>query len=84
MNPNKTGLALGAFLGVFHLSWSVLIALGVAQPFMDFIFRLHMVQPVYVIMPFNLGSAATLVVVTAVLGYVFGYVFAAIWNKMVK
>jgi hypothetical protein len=41
-----------------------------------------MIQPVYVVNPFNLLAAVTLIVITAVIGYIFGSVGAVIWNKL--
>jgi NhaP-type Na+/H+ or K+/H+ antiporter len=47
----------------------------------DFVFRLHMITPPYRIAAFNLGTAATLVLVTAGIGYVMGFVVGFIWNR---
>lgn len=74
------GLAVGAFLGLFHLGWAVLVALGWAQALMDFVLSLHMVHLSYVVGPFDLGMAAGLVAFTAVVGYVGGYIAALLWN----
>ncbi len=82
LNPNKTGLVLGAFLGLLHLCWVALVALSVAQPLLDFVFRIHMIDPVYVVSAFDAGTAATLVAFTALIGYVVGVVFAWVWNKL--
>jgi hypothetical protein len=82
ISPNKAGLALGALAGGWHLLWSILVAVGLAQMLLDFIFRIHFIKPVYVVEPFNASLAATLVVVTAILGYVVGSVFAILWNKI--
>ena len=30
INPNKTGLTVGALFGAWHLTWSLLVALGLA------------------------------------------------------
>jgi hypothetical protein len=46
-----------------------------------FIFRLHMITPPYKIAAFNLGTAATLVLVTAGIGYVMGWVVGFIWTR---
>ncbi len=82
LSSHKTGLALGALLGLWHALWSLLVAAGAAQPLADWIFRLHMIQPVYRIGPFSLATAILLVVVTTVVGYAFGAVFALLWNKL--
>ena len=82
INPNKAGLALGAFLGVWHFLWSLLVALGWVQPFIDFIFWLHFIKPVYVIGPFNIGTALLLIVITTTIGYVAGLVFGVLWNRV--
>ena len=82
LNPGKTGLAVGALFSSVHLLWSVLVALGWAQPLVDFIFWAHMVSVAYIVLPFDLGAAATLLVVTALIGFVVGNVFARIWNRV--
>lgn len=82
--PHSVGLALGAFLGTWHLVWSVLVAVGLAQPLLDFVFTLHMIRPPYTVGPFSLGMAAGLVIFTAVFGYVVGYVLGVIWNAVGK
>ncbi len=82
ISPNKAGLALGAVLACWHLTWSLLVALGLAQPFIDFLFWIHFIKPVYVIEPFDILRAAMLVLVTACLGYVGGYAFGLFWNRL--
>ena len=79
-DKNKTGLALGAVLGLSHLNWAVLVATGWAQPFLDWIFGLHFIQPPYTITPFHLVTGVILVAVTTVIGFILGWLFAAIWN----
>ena len=80
ISPIKAGLVLGVVIGLWHLIWSLLVASGWAQPFIDFVFWMHFIRPVYVIEPFNLGTATILVVVTAIIGFVIGCVFAVLWN----
>jgi hypothetical protein len=82
INPNRAGLVLGALMGGWHLLWSLLVALGVAQPLIDFIFWIHFIKPVYVIEPFAFGRAAILVLVTAGIGYLTGLAFGMIWNRV--
>jgi hypothetical protein len=38
INPIKAGLVLGAVLGLWHLTWSLLVASGWTQPFIDIAF----------------------------------------------
>ncbi len=81
-NPNKVGLVIGALIGGWHLFWALLVLFGWAQPFIDFIFWVHMIQPIYMIKPFDPLAAVTLIGITAVIGYVFGFLGALIWNRL--
>ncbi len=83
VEKHKVGLVFGSLIGLFHIVWSFLVALGWAQGFINYIFRLHMIEPVFRISAFSLTTAATLVIVTAVIGYIFGSVAAFLWNKFV-
>lgn len=82
LNPNKAGIAAGGVLGCYHFCWALLVAAGWAQPFIDFILWLHFIKPFIVVEPFSAPRAAGLVIVTALIGYVFGWVFALIWNRL--
>jgi hypothetical protein len=82
VNTNKVGLLVGSFIGGLHLLWSLLVAVGLAQPLVNFIFRLHMIKPFIMVDSFNIGLAITLVVITAIVGYVVGYILASIWNYL--
>ena len=81
---HKTGLVFGSLLGLFHLAWSLLVAVGWAQGLIDFIIKLHMIEPMFTISDFNLATAGTLVVVTAVIGYIFGSIIALLCNKIMR
>jgi hypothetical protein len=59
-----------------------LVLLGWAQPILDFIFWAHMIKSVYVVKPFDLVAAVALIVITTVIGYVFGFLGAVIWNRL--
>lgn len=80
-NQHKVGLVFGAVLGGWHLFWAVLVALGVAQSIYDFILWAHMIHLQIVIGPFDATAAVTLVIMTAVIGYVMGYTGAWVWNR---
>ena len=84
INRNIAGLVVGALFGGWHLLWSLLVALGWAQSLIDFIFWIHFIKPIYVIQPFSILLASTLVVVTAIIGYVIGNIFAMLWNQLHK
>lgn len=77
---HKLGLVVGGFLGLVHLMWSVLVALGWAQPLLHIILRLHFMYPSPTVANFDLTTAIALVVVTSVIGYVVGRVIALLWN----
>lgn len=81
-SKHKVGLALGLILGLWHLTWSLLVGVGLAQIIIDWIFRLHFIQPPYTIAPFRLGVAAALIAVTSAIGYISGWLLAAIWNLL--
>lgn len=81
MNSHKVALTLGFMFGGMHLLWSVLVILGLGQPLIDFILWAHMVHFPYIVGPFDASAAFVLVVVTAIIGYVVGYMFATVWNK---
>lgn len=82
IDPVKTGYVVGAFIGGWHLVWSILVALGWAQALINFILWMHMINLPYVVGAFDFTAATTLVVVTAISGCVFGYLFALLWNRM--
>ena len=81
MGVNKAGFALALFLGGFHLMWATIVASGLGQPLIDFIFWLHFVRPVYVIEAFDPLRAIELVLVTATIGYAMGSALALLWNR---
>lgn len=84
LNPSKVALTLGVLIGGFHLGWSALVALGLAQGLLDFIFSVHMLANPYQVTGFDAMKAGTLIVITSAIGYVVGYIFATVWNKVHK
>jgi hypothetical protein len=80
----SAGIAGGLFLAALHAVWAILVWSGTAQPIMDFIFRLHMIRPPYLIEPFNLTTAVALVFVTGAIGFVSGWFLAVIWNRVTR
>mgnify|MGYP000140795588 CR=1 FL=1 len=84
IRPNRAGLVVALLLGCLHLAWSLLVAFGWVQAVVDFIFWLHFIKLDYTIAKFNAGTALLLVAVTASIGYVVGWAFAVLWNKLHK
>ena len=80
INKHKLGLVFGAFLGLWHFLWAWLVLAGLAQSFLNWIFRLHFIQPPYTILPFSLGLAVALIVITSITGYAIGWTMGTIWN----
>lgn len=82
INPVKAGFAFGIVLGLYHLGWALLVAVGAAQPVIDFILQLHFVEPFLQLQPFDVATAAMLVGVTSLVGFVLGAVCALSWNTL--
>lgn len=84
LKEQKTALALGLFVGGWHLVWSVLVAAGFAQTLINWSFGWHMLSNPFIVQPFSLTNAVILVIVTGAVGYVVGYLFAWVWNWVHK
>lgn len=84
MNVHKTGMTVGVFAGLVHLVWGILISLGLAQVYLDFVMNMHSLNNPYKVLPFNLGQVVMLVILASILGYIIGSVFATIFNKLHK
>jgi len=79
---NTVGLVGAVLGGGWHFVWAILVATGLAQVFYDFILWAHMIHLPIIIGPFDATAAVTLIVVTSVIGYVFGYSTAVVWNRV--
>lgn len=79
-NKHKVALATAGILASWHAVWSVLVATGAGQTIYDFILWAHMIHLPVTIGPFEATAAGTLIIVTAIIGYVAGYSGAMIWN----
>ncbi|MFA6407433.1 MAG: hypothetical protein WCV80_01870 [Candidatus Paceibacterota bacterium] len=81
---HKTGLVFGGLFGILHAMWALLVLLGLAQVYLDWIFGLHFLNFQYSINSFSFGNAIMLIVVTSIVGYVAGCVFGWLWNVACK
>ena len=84
MKETKAALIFGTFMAVMHTIWSLMVFLGFAQNYMNWIIGLHFLNNPFTVRAFNLSTALTLVGATFLVGYIVGYVFATIWNKLNK
>ena len=76
----RLGIVVGVVVAAMHAAWAAMVALNWAQPFLDFIFRLHFVTPPYHVEPFSMTTAGALVGLTGAIGFLVGAVFAIAWN----
>ena len=84
LNPRKVGMVTGVFFGGLHFVWSLVILVGWAQPLLNFFLMLHMLQPLLVVDSYSVSMMLALVLVTTILGYFIGYLYAIIWNRLYK
>ena len=82
LSPIKTGVALGAAVGLWHVFWVVLVATGNAQFVISGILHLHFIATNISIAPFQMDKSIVLVGLTSAVGAIFGAVFALIWNSL--
>ncbi len=84
LNPKQVGVTTGLFAALLHAVWSILVAIGVAQQLSDWLIGLHFVSDQHTVTAFSIGTAILLIVVAFVAWFVFGYVFASIYNWTAK
>lgn len=84
MTKNTLGLVVGLFFAIVHAVWSVAVALipGPLQAFINWVLALHHVSLVMVMMPFVLSNAIILVILTFVVGYIFGWLIAFLSERL--
>ena len=80
LNEKQTATAFGTLAAFVHVVWSALVATGFAQGWLSFVLGLHFLESPATVGAFNLTTALTLIAVTFIVGYVFGIVFARVWN----
>jgi len=80
IHPRSFGFAFAVFLATWHTAWALLVWTGTAQRLLDFVFRLHMIAPPYQVTAFSPITAAALISLTAVIGYISGWFIGVVWN----
>lgn len=82
LKNNTVGLILGTFTGGLHLIWAMIVLLGFAQKVIDWIYWLHFLNNPFLVATFSLERTILLVLFTFVMGYLAGWLFTSLWNKM--
>ncbi len=80
----RLGLIFGLFLAIVHAAWALLVAIGWAQPFLDFVFWAHFITPPYQVEAFEFVRAAVLTGFVFIVGLVFGVVGGCLWNMSTR
>ena len=83
-DEKKVAMTFGLLVGSMHLVWAVIVASGLAQSLLDFIYGLHFLNNPFTVNPFDLTNAIILVLFTTVVGYIVGWVGTWLWNKVYK
>lgn len=86
LDKNRFGLAVGLFFAAIHAIWAVVVALipNQLQAGLDWIFKVHFLEPIWKLTAFNFLNAIFLVIVTFIIGYIFGWLLACLWNWVKK
>lgn len=84
LNKNKVGLAVGLLVAILHAVWAILVAVGVGETVIQWIMPLHFIDMAASVFTFSIVTALLLIVVAFIGGYVIGWVYAAISNKIAK
>ena len=79
INSICLAIVVGLFLAVVHIAWATLVAVGWAQPLMNFA---HFITPPYHIEPFELLRAVVLVGFVFVIGLLVGAGGGLLWNML--
>jgi hypothetical protein len=86
LNKNKVGLVVGLFLAAMHAVWALAVAIfpNALQSFLDWIFSIHFLVPIWKLTAFNFIDATLLVMMTFIAGYIIGFGFACVHNTIHK
>ncbi len=84
LDQKKVAITVGIFLGTVHIIWAVLVALGLAQQWINFAQTMHFLSATHTVLSFSVGTALLLIVMASVIGAAVGWLFAALWNWVNK
>jgi len=80
LSVHKTGLSLGFFLAFIYLVWVVLVATGLASQLLNWKLGLLFLNNPFSVGAFSLAASIELIIITFIGGYIWGAIFAGIWN----
>jgi len=82
ISTKQLAFTLGTLAGAMHFIWVIAVGIfgSTVQSALDWIFMLHLLQPVYVITSFSWVSLIVLTLLAFVGGYISGYIIAAVYN----
>ena len=84
MSLFRTSMIGGLCLASLHFCWLILVFVGSAQPLLDFIFKLHMLNSPFQVQPFDYLLAIGLLGITFLIGCFYGFVFYMIKHLIHK
>ncbi len=84
INQKKFALTIGTFAAVMHAIWSIIVALGFGQWWINFAASMHFMSDTVTVLPFSFSRAIGLIVLAFFMGYIVSSIFASIWNKVHK
>jgi hypothetical protein len=82
LHPIKVATTVALLMACIHFGWALLVAFGVAQSLLNFIFWLHFITPVYTIQPFSWIVALGLVLFTSTASFFAALLFVYLWNRI--
>lgn len=80
LNPVRTGLAVGKTFALLHLIWSIFVAMGFGQRWVNFWMWTHHLNMPIKILPFDFTAAVTAIIISFIVGYGAGFAFAKFSN----
>ncbi|OGL82935.1 hypothetical protein A3B32_00980 [Candidatus Uhrbacteria bacterium RIFCSPLOWO2_01_FULL_53_9] len=83
--PHRLGRTLSLFAGLMHLIWIILIWIGAAQPWLNFVYGMHAMKidgATMVVQSMPILGAIFLSALALVMGYVVGWVIGMIWERV--
>ena len=80
----RAALIGGISLASLHFCWVLIVSTGVAQPILDWVFKLHMLNSPFQVQPFDVTLSVILIIVTFSIGCFYGVLFDLIRNLLFK